>query len=135
MRLVYSAVDRGELVTGHVEGDPYEIIIGGRSFVRRKRDRKRVVTALDGTRRSQLERIEREWQVVTTKIAEGPDLDIWYEFLDSVANDEVFTWDRKSSTAATDIAPLGVILVSTTHTESRILRTNNYRFSLTLREA
>jgi hypothetical protein len=66
--------------------------------------------ALDGTRESYLHAIIRRYDVVSDYI--GPsEIDQWREFLDSVANSEVFELDR-FGTIATPGDSIDVMLVS-----------------------
>lgn len=134
MRFSFTAKDNGALAATHVAGDIHEFVVGARQFTRQQRLRKKVVRAVDGTERHQLEHIERMWNVTTGRIQEGTRLDEFLSMLDSVSAGEVFTWDRNSNAAGSVVTPLQVLLSATSIREQRIMRTNYFRYSFSLKQ-
>ncbi len=135
MRFIFTAKDNGALAATHVDGDQFEFVVGARQFTRQQRIRKKVVRAVDGTERHQLENIERLWNVTTARIQAGTQQDEFLSMVDSVSAGELFTWDRNSTSPGASVTPLIVLLNSTSIREQRIMRTNYFRYSLTLKQA
>lgn len=134
MRFEYTAVDRGNLAAGQIAGEVYEFIIGGRGYTQSHNENGTQLKAIDGTEYSQLWHIERVWSIETTKISEGTQLDEWQSFLDSISGRAPFVWDRGSNAAGVEVNPLNVVITSKNRRQQRIMRTPNYRYSLTVRE-
>jgi len=87
---------------------------------------------LDGTTESLLNRIDKSYSVSTGWIASSS-VDAWWEFIDSVAAAETFTFDAVG-TIAVPVNPIIVVLegkARCSHTAGGIW----YRFSFTVREA
>ena len=90
--VTYTAVDRGELVSGHVAGTQYQLETAFQGFPRRLVAKGQKDETLDGTPEGWLFALQHEYDLVTDFIALAS-RDQWREFFSSVMNAETFQLD------------------------------------------
>lgn len=101
--ILYTAVDRGTLASGHTDGTAYELETSSHKLDLVRTEEGSESVAQDGTTEKTLDRIQRGWNVLTDFIDEA-DRPSWDEFIDSVAAAEVFTFDAYGTIASADNA-------------------------------
>jgi len=97
--VTYTAVNRGELVGGHVAGNPYTILFQLEAYPRTRTARGTMEETNDGTPEGWLAANVISWSLVTDLVLEA-NIGLWEEFFSSVMNGETFVIDLTGSIVA-----------------------------------
>lgn len=101
--ITYTAIDRGNLATGHTAGLVYSIDFGAMELLPTRKSFKNESMSLDGSKESILLRVENYWQVNSGLVTQS-NLELWEEFFESVLNNETFTFDAYGTSGSPDNA-------------------------------
>ena len=107
MRFDYTA--SRQLAPGHSVGEAYSILMGQLTADPDDLPEATQTIALNGDRETVLMRIDGVYDVVTDLVEDGQPRAEFREFLSSVADGQVFTFDP-DATSATDVSPVQVIM-------------------------
>jgi len=96
--VTYTAVNRGELIGGHVAGNPYTILFQLEAYPRTRTARGTMEETNDGTPEGWLAANVISWQLDTDLVLES-NVGQWEEFFSSVMNGEPWTLDLTGTIA------------------------------------
>lgn len=102
--IIYTAKDRGELVSGHSELTGYSLDIALQTFSRSSSRKQSTITALSGGSTTTLHHIKHKYTVQTRQTDDVAIVDQMREFLSSVAAGEVFQLDPFGTVSVPDLA-------------------------------
>lgn len=128
--IIYDAVDRGDLISGHTEGTEYSFDYLLRTFNRSTKRRQNTVVSLSGRRVTTLHHIKSSYTVETVPENDATSLANMREFLTSVVAGEEFTIDVFGSVATPD-NPRSFVLTGD-FSETLVDPTGFYTFSFSV---
>lgn len=132
MRFIYTAIDRGYLVSGHTVDDAYEIVIFGDPIDPSYESVGNQNESIDGTVEREHWNLRTEWRVQTDLIQTGSELDSFMEFITSVIAGEEFTFDPESDEVGVDVAPV-TCQMKTRRFSRRRANGSNFTFTFDVR--
>jgi len=100
--ITYTAIDRGDLITGHSELTEYSFDVPVEQFQKNTRREQSTVSSLSGRRVTTLHRLDTTFTVSTVETDDQTSIDNMREFLSSVAAGEEFTIDVFGSVLTPD---------------------------------
>lgn len=125
--IIYDAVDRGDLISGHTAGTEYSFDVPLKTFNRSIKRKQNSAVSLSGRRITTLHHIKNTYTVETIPLNGATDLANMREFLTSVVGGEQFTIDAYG-TVATPNNQQEVILIGDIN-ENLVDVTGFYSFS------
>jgi len=100
--ITYTAIDRGDLVSGHSELTEYSFDVPIESFQKSIKREQSTVSSLSGKRFTSLMRLDVFYSAKTVPTDDQSTIDNMREFLSSVAAGETFTIDLFGSVSTPD---------------------------------
>lgn len=107
----YTAIDRGEIISGHSAGSIYFIDFTLASASRAPTSVKSISRAMDGSTQSRLYSYDNKYTVTTDIVIKGSIIyNQWLEFFSSVKGAEIFTLDLSGTNAAPSSKVMNVFI-------------------------